>query len=256
MSMPAGTVPIYVINLDRAANRWQRLRDQAERFGLVVRRIAAVDGRTIAEHERVDFQAEQFNYHNGRRLLPGEYGCYRSHLAALAQIAEGDEDVAIIAEDDIDLNLRLIPRALAALRAVPGAGVVKLVNHRIVGFRPVAVSAEKDVVGRCLHGPQGSAACYIVTRGAARKLVVTMRQMLLPFDVALERGWATGVETFTTEADLIDFSPLRSETAIGKPMDYRSAKKHFLLRPGVHWFRSCDQIRRWIYTLQARTRRR
>lgn len=250
---PASPIFIYAINLDRCAERWQRLRAQAVQFGLNVVRVDAVDGRLVAEHERACFNQRQFVYHNGRKALAGEYGCYRSHMLALRQFVDSGDAAAIIMEDDIDLNERLIPRALAALEAVPSAGLIKLVNHRMVGFRRATESAEGDVVGRCLHGPQGSAACYIVTRSAAKKLLMTLRPMLLPFDVALERGWATGVGTFSTEGNLADFGPYRSETTIGKRSHYRAVKKHFILRASAHWFRTHDQLRRWLYALSARS---
>jgi glycosyl transferase family 25 len=130
-----------------------------------------------------------------------------------------------------------------------GARLVKLVNHRLVGFKPIHETSENDVVGRCMHGPQGSAACYIVNRKAAKKLLTTLKPMLLPYDVALERGWSTGVETFTTFENLVDFSPHRADTTIGKRVHYRAVKRHPLLRLTSHWFRTCDQVRRWNYAI-------
>ncbi|AVA19952.1 glycosyltransferase family 25 protein [Rhizobium sp. LEGMi198b] len=249
---PASQVRIYVINLDRSPERWERLRGQAAQYGLNVTRIPAIDGKTIPERDRVDFQPRQFIYHNGRKLLAGEYGCYRSHLLALQQFVASGEKMAIIMEDDVELNHRLIPRALAAMDSVCGARLVKLVNHRLVGFKPISETAECDIVGRCMHGPQGSAACYIVNRQAAKKLLVALKPMLLPYDVALERGWSTGVETFATLENVADFSPFRAETTIGKRVHYRAVKRHFLLRATAHWFRFCDQIRRWAYTVKAK----
>ena len=248
------SVPIYVINLDRAPSRWQRLQEQAAKGGYPVTRIAAVDGRAVDPDKWVDFHLGRFKSHNGRKPLPGEYGCYTSHLMALERFAESGDEVAIICEDDIDLDDRITPRAIAALNAVPTAGLIKLVNHRIVGFRPVAKTAEGDVVGRCLHGPQGSAACYVVTRKAAKTLLQTLRPMFLPYDVALERAWETGVETYTTRDNVAAFSPLRTETSIGKTGNYRDAKKHFLLRTEAHLFRTLDQMQRWRYVLSARPR--
>ncbi|MDL2400128.1 glycosyltransferase family 25 protein [Rhizobium mayense] len=245
-------VRIYVINLDRSPERWERLRGQATQYGLSVTRIPAIDGSTIPESDRVDFQQRQFVYHNGRKLLAGEYGCYRSHLLALEQFVASGDKMAIIMEDDVELSHRLIPRALAAMDSVCGARLVKLVNHRLVGFKPLCETAEKDIVGRCMHGPQGSAACYIVNRKAAKKLLVSLKPMLLPYDVALERGWSTGVETFTTLENVADFSPFRADTTIGKRVHYRAAKRHFLLRVTAHWFRTCDQLRRWAYTVKAK----
>lgn len=248
----AQQVRIYVINLDRSHERWERLRGQAARYGLNVARVAAIDGAKIPEGDRLDFQPQQFVYHNGRKLLAGEYGCYRSHLLALQQFIDSGDKMAIIMEDDVELNERLIPRALSAMDSVCGARLVKLVNHRLVGFKPLSETTENDIVGRCMHGPQGSAACYIVNRSAAKKLLATLKPMLLPYDVALERGWSTGVETFSTLENLADFSPHRADTTIGKRVHYRAVKRHFLLRATAHWFRVCDQLHRWHYTVKAK----
>lgn len=241
---------IYVINLDRSRERWERLCSQAVEYDLDITRIPAVDGRVIAERDRIDFHPKSFIYHNGRKLLPGEYGCYRSHLLALEQFVASGDKMAIIMEDDVELNERLIPRAIAAMESVQGARLVKLVNHRLVGFKAIRETTENDVVGRCMHGPQGSAACYIVNRKAAKKLLTTLKPMLLPYDVALERGWSTGVETFTTFENLVDFSPHRAATTIGKRIHYRAVKRHPLLRLTAHWFRTCDQMRRWRYAVK------
>lgn len=249
---PDVSVPIYVINLDRAPKRWERLRDQAAECGFSVTRIAAVDGSKVPFQDWMDFHAHQFNSHNGRKPLPGEYGCYASHLMALERFVASGADRAIICEDDVDIDEGLIVRAIAALDAVPTAGLIKLVNHRIVGFRAQAMTPAGDIVGRCLHGPQGSAACYVLTRPAAAILLKTLRPMFLPYDVALERGWATGVETYTTKDNIAAFSPLRPETSIGTPDTYRDAKKHFLLRTEAHFFRSLDQMRRWRYAMSSR----
>ncbi|SCB38372.1 glycosyltransferase family 25 protein [Rhizobium hainanense] len=248
----AQRVSIYVINLDRSRDRWERLCNQAVEYDLHITRIPAVDGRIIAEADRVDFYPHSFIYHNGRKLLPGEYGCYRSHLIALEQFIASGDKMAIIMEDDVELNDKLIPRAIAAMESVQGPRLVKLVNHRLVGFKPICETSENDVVGRCMHGPQGSAACYIVNRKAAKKLLTTLKPMLLPYDVALERGWSTGVETFTTFENLVDFSPHRADTTIGKRVHYRAVKRHPMLRLTAHWFRTCDQLRRWHYAVKAK----
>lgn len=67
----APQVCIYVINLDRSRERWEKLCGQAARYGLNVIRVAAIDGAKIPEGDRIDFQQQQFVYHNGRKLLAG-----------------------------------------------------------------------------------------------------------------------------------------------------------------------------------------
>ena len=92
----------------------------------------------------------------------------------------------------------------------------------------------------------------LISVKAAKELLVTLKPMLLPYDVALERGWSTGVETFSALENLADFSPHRADTTIGKRMHYRAVKRHFLLRVTAHWFRTCDQLRRWRYAISVK----
>lgn len=240
-------IPILIINLERSRDRWAAISASGE--GLDLRRVEAVDGHRVPAAEWQDFDPAMARSANGRTLGPGEYGCYRSHLRALSRVVDEGLDLAIIAEDDILLNPELPERALAIAEAAPHAGVVKLVNHRTTGFRRSGVSARGDVFGRCLHGPQASAACYLVTRDGATRLLQALATMWLPWDVALERGWSTGVPTYTTEKGLVEFGPYRPATTIDaryaetKPLPWR--------RIGALVFRTGDLLRRVAYALEA-----
>lgn len=242
------SVRIYVINLDRSIPRWERISAQARDMGLDVVRVVAVDGATVSPEDWIDTDPRQFSRMHGRYMLPGEYGCYRSHLQALQQIADGDDnEISLIVEDDIDLQPDLVSRAIAIHQALPKAGLVKLFNHRTRGFRPKAVSTLGDAVGRCLHGPQGSAACYFVTRVAARKLLTTLGVMKLPYDIAMERGWDSGVETYTVRDKLTGLGPLYRQTAIAHVAQYRKTKATRLRRVSTHLFRARDYLCRLAY---------
>ena len=244
------SVQIYVINLDRCVSRWERISAQAGEMGLDVVRVVAVDGAAVAPEDWIDTDPRRFLQMHGRHMLPGEYGCYRSHLLALQQFgggSGGDQEIAIIVEDDIDLKADLITRAMAIHHAVPQAGLVKLFNHRTRGFRPRAVSTLDNAVGRCLHGPQGSAACYFVTRAAARTLLTTLGVMKLPYDIALERGWDSGVQTYTVRDNLTGLGPLYRQTAIAHVAQYRKTKTTRLKRVSTHLFRARDYLCRLAY---------
>lgn len=244
------TLPIYAINLDRSRERWQSLVDSAARQGLALTRLSAVDGRAVPEAERIEVSQEGFRRLSGRVMRPGEYGCYRSHLAALDAIVASGAKAAVIIEDDIEFADRFMARAEALLQALPQAEVIKLLNHRTRGFRAVARSTEGDLIGRCLHGPQGSAACYLVTATGAEKLARTLRPMILPYDVDLERGWKTGAATYTVRDDLARLGPLVEQTEIASRAEYRAAKLPAWQRMPTHLFRAADYVRRLLYAFQ------
>jgi glycosyl transferase, family 25 len=242
-------ISIYAINMDRSVDRWNELSRQAFELGLELRRIEAVDGAKVSAEDRVDWNEQAFRLNTGRDLLPGEYGCYRSHMKALAAFLESDTPVGLIVEDDIALVADLPARAMAALDAIPQADVIKFFNHRMVGFRHRATTAYGDRIGRALHGPMGSAACYLVTRSGATKLLNHMGVMEYPLDIALERGWATGTEVFTVHRDVVWSK--RPPSTIATRAVYRTKKFAWWRRLPTHLIRARDYLSRLRYTFQG-----
>jgi len=244
-------IPVYAINLDRSVDRWKRLREQAERLNINLTRVPAVDGSAIAPELREDVRHDRFRRFNGRSVLAGEYGCYRSHLKAIELFLASGAEAALVVEDDIELVPDLTARAAAILRAVPGAGVVKLINHRARWFIPKATTDLGDEIGRCLHGPQGSAACYLVTRAGAEKLLEAISIMEFPYDVAIERGWSTGLATYTVRENIVTLGPWKDVTEIADRRQYRAVKITGPRRIFTHVFRAVDYVRRIAYALRS-----
>ncbi|MGV8938494.1 MAG: glycosyltransferase family 25 protein [Allorhizobium sp.] len=244
-------IPIYAINLDRSIDRWTRLNNRARDLGLSIIRVPAVDGSTISAAERRWSDDALFQRLNGRPLLPGEYGCYRSHFKALQLFLDSGAKAAVIVEDDIELIVDIEAQATAIIEAMPSAELVKLVSHRSRGFIRKGSSRLGHDIGRCLHGPQGSAAGYLVTRDGAEKLMVAISTMTLPYDVAIERGWATGIQTYTVKHDVLELGPLRDDTEIASQCQYRDAKISGRRRLRTHIFRATDYLRRIAYALKV-----
>lgn len=247
--MPEQPLPVYLINIDRATDRLAEIQRQSDEFGITIERVNGVDGSLLSPEQWVDVDHGRFQRRHGRVILAGEYGCYRSHLLALRQFLAGGSQSAIIIEDDIALDGNFLARAVAAQEAVPNAEVIKLVNHRWGGFRATARSRKGDVIGRCLFGPQGSTACYLVTRRGAEKIVKSLAVMSLPWDVAIERGWDMRTSIVSTRANIAGFSPLQRTTMIGWRRDYHAAKSTPLRRIPAHLFRTLDFFRRIAYVL-------
>lgn len=247
----AQPIPVYLINIGRAADRLAEIERQSGELGFRFERIDGVDGALVPRERWVDVDHARFQRRHGRTILPGEYGCYRSHLMALRQFLADGGDMALIIEDDVALDADFLARAMAAKQAAPAADMIKLVNHRWNGFRAVTNSLKGDVVGRCLFGPQGSTACYLVTRSGAEKIVRSLAVMSLPWDVAVERGWDMHTSIFTTRTNIVGFSRLQRTTMIGWRRDYRAAKSSALRRIPAHLFRTVDFFRRIAYVLTA-----
>lgn len=236
------TPAIFVINLDGSTDRWEQVSSSARH--LDIRRVPGVSGKSIPRAEWRHVAPLRFELSHGRVILPGEYGCYQSHLRALETVCDEGLPSAIIAEDDVLLSPDLPQRAAALLEA-SAADVMKLVNHRVRSFVRRGVSAGGDEFGRCMHGPMGSAACYAVSNRGARRLIEHLRTMWLPWDIALERGWDTGATTFTTLRPLVRIAREGHQSTVAKR--YGISKLPALQRLPAAAFRAEDYLRRAAY---------
>lgn len=206
----------------------------------------------IPPADRLNVDVARFGRCHGRAVLDGEYGCYMSHLAALKRVVERDDTIAMITEDDIGFTNGLAERVRALFAASSQIELLKLFNHRTSGFVLHGRSALGDEFGRCVHGPQGSAACYAVTSQGAQKLLDALKPMWLPFDIALERGWATGVGTYTTLNALVDFMGDAATSTIGTRTEYRRAKRPKIQQIPTALFRGADYVARSLYSIRKR----
>lgn len=242
-------VAILAINLDRSTDRWEKLSKTATALGLPLTRVSAVDGKQVPELQREAIDDSAFRRNTGRLMLAGEYGCYRSHIKALHAFLATTNDIALIIEDDVELSADLRDRAQAAFEAVPDADVIKFFNHRVVGFRKTNTSSRGDDIGRAIHGPLGSSACYAVCRRGAALLIEHLTVMRYPWDAALERGWDHGGHVYTTRKNVANIA--RGGTTIATRDIYRSVKFPKWKRLGTYVRRLRDDFVRLAYALRA-----
>lgn len=235
----------YVINLDRSTDRRAAIEADAERAGLRLIRVPAVDGKTVPPGERVLLDEAGFRRVHGKRPLDGEFGCYASHIAALDLFLSSDADAALILEDDVRFKPGFAA-ALDAVAAVPDFDLVKLAHHRRPAIRELRrVGGHR--LGRAVFGPTGSSAAYLVTRAGAARLRSALVPMRLPYDVALERAWASGVRILHAVPDLVLFNPETSASLTMAGQTYASRKLPPWRRLATLAFRTSDLVRRLAY---------
>lgn len=206
------SVTAYVINMDRAAERWARVSARLERLGVPVVRIAACDAATepqaVLSRRGLTLAADgrmlRLSTADGRAYTLPEEGCFQSHLKALERFLGSDAACAVIAEDDVipQPDFAGVLKALAVRR---GLEVVKLEAAIWSGRRAVLPVA--DLGGRGLvasfRASSGSA-CYFVTRRGASKLLRAAPRHFAAYDDYLCDGSAHG-------ARVLDVAPMPVE---------------------------------------------
>lgn len=243
--LPIPTFPIYIISIARARARLEKMLEGAAGLGLDLRPVEGVDGKAVAPADWTDFDRRGFELRNGRHALAGEYGCYASHIKALEIFLATDAPVAVIVEDDVAFTPEFSERVRAMVAVMPENAIVKLTNHRRSGFKGRKTSALGDTLGRCIYGPQGSSACYIISRGGAEQFRKAARVMTLPFDRALDCGWGYGTEVYVTDRDFLPFGD--PDTLIGTRAEYRGSKFARFKRIPAYLSSFYDNIARYVY---------
>ncbi len=249
--MLVGNVPIFAINLEKSRARWISLSDAASTMGLDIHRVPAIDGRALAPENWSGFDRREFERHTGRSVLPGEYGCYRSHLMALRTFLDNGAPYGLVIEDDVLPDHKTAKRVSAIIDALPEFDAVRLVSHRSRLFINFLTTDQGDQVGRTVFGPQGSAAAYLVSREGAQKILSALATMILPWDVALERFWASGAEIFSVKEDVFTFSPHRADSTIITAGGYKDTKFRFEKRFAAIAFQLRDGFTRAHHVLLA-----
>ncbi len=253
MAMAPDLPPIFVINLDRAPDRWSMVAESLTHHGLRPLRVEGVDGRKLEAGERSVVDTRRFIFSTGRRVLDGEIGCHLSHRKALTRFVETGAEMGVILEDDVLADETTKPRLAAIAAAIDkDVDAVRLVTHRKEGFRPRLTTREGDRLGRTLFGPQGSAAAYLFRREAAIAMIDRLATMTLPYDAELERAWTRNQSLLTLERPLFAFPEpdKRPQTAIGTRADYRANKLFWLMRAPTAFFRARETVERLVYALR------
>ncbi len=179
---------ILVINLDRAPNRLEKISLQLNRLGLAWERVSAADGKNLNIHDENLLDTKSFGARHGKTPLPGELGCYLSHVWAFERFLKSDFKFALVLEDDVLLRDEL-PAVLDKLKTREDAwDMVKLSG--VHSGTPVSVAQLTPLhqltvmLSRCT----GSSA-YAVNRHAAKIYAQGLLPMKLPYDHEFDRAW-------------------------------------------------------------------
>jgi glycosyl transferase family 25 len=222
-------IRIYVVSLERSADRRANMRVQLGALGLDYEFFPAVDGMA-GEHLRFANYSDKFCLKAWRRpLTPGEVGCFASHYSLWQRCVERDEPM-IVMEDDVEVS-PCLTEAMQLMPSLAGVGYVRLAGVRTRRFR----SIPRDLpppwkLVRFLTGPMGTQCYVLFPRGAAHFLVSSYR-WTLPVDIYMDSFWKHGVSCL----GLMPFSVsiprvLRSTISLGGPTP-SALMRHRVWRP-------------------------
>ena len=185
-------IGFYVINLDRAVDRMERIEKDFASFPIPFIRVPAIEGKTLTLPIE-GYDAVKFFFNTGREAGPGEIGCYLSHLKVLKMFLESDKEFALICEDDampISDSYEVLKQAVVHAETWDMLRLCTWRSDKSFPYRslplPNNTTAQYSLytqIGCTLH-----AAAYVVNRCAADILVQKLTPMPDIYDQALFQG--------------------------------------------------------------------
>lgn len=236
----------WVINLDRAPERWARISSQLQGLGLAFTRLPAVDARTLTQQQLSLLDVAGFRRQHGMTPVMGELGCYLSHVRACELFLASKAAFALVLEDDVLLHRALQP-VLTGLMKHPGRwDMVKL--SAVHSGTPVACLELCPghhlavMLSRCT----GSSA-YLLNRRAAQAYLQKLLPMSLPYDHVFDQGWRFGLKV-----RLVTPTPCGHDQTIASSIVVPagvSRKFHWTRRLSAYAYRLGNEWRRLRYGL-------
>ena len=197
-----GDVLICAINLDRSTDRWEAIREQLDASGLPYVRLSAVDGRALDGALEAKVSHERFEQSNGRKVTPGDIGCYLSHTAAWSFLAGQPYKMLLIVEDDAVFQPGWTKTLHDVLEAYRPGMLMKLSWQRPGLTRDVgAIDDTYRLVRPLTH--QACCAAYLVDKDAAQGLLDHAFPIYVPVDHYMESPWQSGVPVLSMMPRLV-----------------------------------------------------
>ncbi len=192
-----GTVGSYLINMDKATERLNLVLPIIEQLGFPVKRIAAVDGRSLGDN--LDF-VDKETYKNYFKMYPelGTIGCALSHEKALREFLKSDNEFAIVFEDDVEFDADKLR-----------AAIKNAVSHKefwdVIGFELIHNGTPIKVTDdfACYLTNIKDAGCYLLNRYAARQYLQKFYPIKMPWDHYYTASWEFDIKFLGIEPRIV-----------------------------------------------------
>lgn len=243
-------VRIYVINLDRSPKRLQEISEQLSKFGVSFQRVAALDGKLATPEQQALLDEEAYQLRHGKSSLPGELGCYLSHVKVIREFLKSEHSFAVILEDDAILENGFV-QVLQFMSRHPNLwDMVKLSG--VHSGTPVSVQTINDdyrlsiMFSKCT-----CSSAYIINRKAAQAYSNGLLPMTLPYDHEFDKGWAYGIKVRAVTPFVVTHNEQAPTTIVTNHVETRKLRS--LQRWSAYLYRLKTEGQRLVYAIRQYT---
>ena len=198
-------VKIFVINLDKSIDRWNRLNPLLKDLGIEHERISGVLGAALPDSEKQTLvDHDQYNNFMSIKADNGTIGCYMSHIKVWKEFLKSGYKYAIVMEDDINFTPGELKTVIDDLKNTDRDWDIVSLNLAHDGW-PVFVD-EIGNTGKNLvryRRRVSLTGCYMLTRSGAVKLLKKALPIKMPVDYYFVRSWELGTVFYGLEPRMV-----------------------------------------------------
>jgi glycosyl transferase family 25 len=199
---------IYIINLERAAARYQAVCEGLRGVSVPVVRVPGVDGNALSD--LVFWELTRKNRFS-RPLLKTEAGCYLSHLQCLKKIVEENLDFGIVLEDDAvfspDFEKVLLELLDEREKQKTDWELLKMSD---CGSHYIEQAKRPDYSLVECHPVPARFLAQIWTRSGAEKFLARYTEVSRPVDIDIKFVWEHGIRVVNVLPDLVRHAEIPS----------------------------------------------
>jgi len=181
---------LYVINLERSVERFERICAQFSQFRLDFTRIKAIDAHDLSDEQY--FAVQNANIWT-QALTRGEIACFLSHAKALETFIADNVPYGVIFEDDVLLGQsaqKWLHTSKWLIKIMQQTGEeIDIVKLETSGKKlwlgqqwSIQQEGEEGFSLAKIKSTHIMAASYLISRQAAMRLLELMQQKAAPFD--------------------------------------------------------------------------
>lgn len=198
-------VTAYILNLDRAKDRWKFMQPQIKKLKIPYERISAIDGKELSE-KFIKENVDRRSYGRFFKMLPekGTIGCSLSHEKALRRFLQSSDEFALIFEDDVKFDPKILAETVqSAIQQKHLWDIVSFeLNH--YGYPQKISRLEADVYLVFYMTNVKHSGAYLINRMAAERLLQRFFPIKMAWDHYFTRSWEFGIRFCGVEPRIVE----------------------------------------------------
>jgi glycosyl transferase family 25 len=226
---------IIVISLPGATDRRRSAAEQLTALGLDFEFFDAFDASTRIPSHFAEFDDRAYRLNCQRDPLPGEIGCYASHLSLWKHCAQTGEPVLIL-EDDFEALSGFVEAISVIENLLLEHDFIRLEPFnrlRAAGKRIRSVGQELSAFGRFtlhyLSDVPTQLTAYALSPSGGARLAKASERLVAPADKFVQRTWDHGVPIFALSPAIARTGPHSRRSTIGDRRSLKSRKLGLLI---------------------------